>query len=73
MRSIGTLMGTVQRVCAILSDSHSATFQRSTNQREKAFNAEKCLKGGSKDRETLDFQNFDRQVDISQKYEKRPF
>ena len=27
---------------------HSATFRRSTNQREKALTAKKCLKGGSK-------------------------
>ena len=36
----------------------------------KGLNSEKCLKGGSKYSE---FQNFNRQVDISQKYEKRPF
>ena len=27
---------------------HSATFRRTTNQREKALTAKKCLKGGSK-------------------------
>ena len=47
MRSIGTLMGTVRGVCAILPDWHIATFRRSTNQREKALTAKKCLKGGS--------------------------
>ena len=47
MRSIGTLMGTVRGVCAILPDWHSTTFRRRKKERLKALLTKKHCEGGS--------------------------
>ena len=66
-------MGTVRGVCAILPDWHSETFRHNTKIELEVLMVEKYGKGGSEYSGILNFQNFDRRVNISEKYEERPF
>ena len=69
---MGTLMGTVRGVCAILPDWHSATFRHTTKIELEALMVGNYCKGGSEYSGIINFQNFDYRTNISEKYEKWP-